>query len=302
MTRLSVIAALFCALVQGPAFGLEIFACEPEWAALASEIGGDDVSVYSATTALQDVHRIQARPSLIARYRQAELLICTGAGLEAGWLPALEQKGNNPRIRPGMSGYLEAARLVPMLGVPESVDRAQGDVHPYGNPHIQTDPRNIAMVAATLVQRMAALDPDHAQAHRQRYAAFTDRWEAAMLRWEAAAAPLRGLAVVSAHQGWPYLYDWLGLREVASLEPKPGVPPSAGHLQQVLAGLETRPARFIVYAAYQDARPAQWLAERAGIPAIKLPFSVGGVPGADNLVALFELSLQRLLDAAGREP
>ena len=292
-TMLGLAAALFAA----PALALNVFACEPEWGALAKELGGGDVDVYTATSALQDVHKIQARPSLIAKYRQADLLVCTGAELEIGWLPALAEKGNNPRVAPGTPGSFEASKQVTMLEVPSSVDRALGDVHPYGNPHIQTSPQNIARVATALAERLAVLDAAHAAGYRERAAAFDAKWRAALARWDAERKPLAGVAVVSSHKSWVYLYDWLGLEEVAALEPKPGIPPSAGHLEQVLAGLKLAPARMVIRAAYQDARPADWLSERAGIPAVELPFSVGGAPGTDDLVGLFDVTLDRLLRA-----
>lgn len=293
------IGALFCSAVTLPAqAALKVFACEPEWAALTQALGGTDVDVYAATTALQDVHKIQPRPSLIARYRQADLVVCTGAELEIGWLPPLAEKGNNPKVNPGSAGYFEAAPFVSMMEVPAKLDRSEGDVHPYGNPHIQTAPGNIAAVAKPLADKLAALDAAHADAYRQRYQQFSARWAAAMQRWTAQAKPLAGISVVSSHKGWSYLYRWLGMQEVATLEPKPGIPPSAAHLEDVLTSLKTKPARMVIYAAYQDSRPAEWMAQHAGIPAVQLPFSVGGVAGADDLFGLFDVTIQRLLQAA----
>jgi zinc/manganese transport system substrate-binding protein len=290
------------AAFAAPALALNVFACEPEWGALARELGGADVEVYTATTALQDVHKIQARPSLIAKYRQAELLVCTGAELEIGWLPALADKGNNPKLRPGSPGYFDASRFVEMREVPVSLDRSLGDVHPYGNPHIQTGPGSILAVGGPLAERLAQLDPANAQDYRARHAVFAQKWREAMARWAARGKPLAGVKVVSAHQGWVYLYEWLGMQEVATLEPKPGIPPSAGHLERVLTELQRTPARMVIRAAYQDPRPAQWLSERAGIAAVELPFTVGGGPGTDDLFGLFDVTLERLLRAAGAPP
>ncbi|MGH8516638.1 MAG: metal ABC transporter solute-binding protein, Zn/Mn family, partial [Panacagrimonas sp.] len=220
---------------NGADAALRVFACEPEWGALAAELGGDDVNVYVATSALQDVHRIQPKPSLIARWRQADLAICTGAELEIGWLPALAAKGANPSIAPGAAGYFEASRAVQMLEVPSRLDRSDGDVHPFGNPHIQTDPRNIAKVARALADKLAEVDTAHAEGYSARYVAFEKKWAAAIAQWETRAAPLKGVPVVSAHKSWTYLYAWLGIREVAALEAKPGIPPSGAHLEDVLA-------------------------------------------------------------------
>ena len=299
---LRLILATAGVVFAAPALALNVFACEPEWGALARELGGADVDVYTATTALQDVHKIQARPSLIAKYRQADLLVCTGAELEIGWLPALAEKANNPRVAAGSPGFFEASRAVKMLEIPASFDRALGDVHPYGNPHIQTGAPNILAVAGPLAERLAQLDPGRAAAHRARFAQFETKWRAAVVGWQAKAKPLAGVAVVSQHKSWAYLYEWLGLKEVATLEPKPGIPPSAGHLENVLAGLKLAPARMVIRAAYQDARPAEWLSERAGLPVVELPFSAGGAPGTDDLAGLFDVTIDRLLQALEKQP
>jgi zinc/manganese transport system substrate-binding protein len=289
------------ALLLLPAFpagaALNVLACEPEWAALAQELGGDRIQVSSATTALQDPHRIEARPSLIARARNADLLVCTGAELEAGWLPILLQQSGNGRIQPGRPGYFEAARHVSMLEVPQRIDRAQGDVHASGNPHIQTDPRNIAAVAQALAQRLIQVDGANAAHYEARYRDFAARWSAAMGRWERQAAPLRGVPVAVQHDGFPYLETWLGLRRVAVLEPKPGVEPSTAYLGQVLARLEREPAKMVLRAAYQDTRPSAWLAQRAGIAPVELPYTVGGSARAGELFGLFDDTVERLLAA-----
>jgi zinc/manganese transport system substrate-binding protein len=275
---------------------VQVFACEPEWAALATEIAGDKVEARSATNALQDPHYIQARPSLIAGIRRADLLICSGAGLEAGWLPVLLNKGNNPRVQPGQPGNIVASDFVTRLEIPALLDRAQGDLHAQGNPHIQTDPRNLALVANVIAQRLQQLDPANAQGYRQGLAEFQDEWGRAVARWQAQAAPLRGKPIVTHHKSWAYLENWLGLNEVATLEPKPGVPPSAAHLQELLSLLQATPAALIIRTPYQDPKPSEWLTRQTGIPNAALPFSVGGAPGADNLYSLFDTTISILLD------
>ncbi len=276
---------------------LQVFACEPEWAALTQELAGPLVELSTATSALQDPHQIQAKPSLIARTRKADLVVCTGAELEIGWLPVLLQQSGNAKVQPGQPGNFAAADFVRKLDLPTALDRAQGDVHAAGNPHIQTDPRNIAAVAGPLSQRLAQLDPAHAADYAQRLAGFNSRWQAALTRWNAQAARLKGVAVVSQHKAFVYLYDWLNLKEVAVLEPKPGVEPSASHLQAVLATLKAQPARVVVFAAYQDGRPSEWLSKNAGIAAVKLPFTVGGSDAAKDLYGLYDDTLTRLLAA-----
>jgi len=246
---------------------------------------------------LQDPHQIQAKPSLIARARNADLVVCTGAELEIGWLPVLLQQSGNAKVQNGQPGNFAAADFVRKLDVPTQLDRSQGDVHAAGNPHIQTDPRNIAQVAAALGERLQQVDPAHASQYKQQSAAFATKWQQAIARWTAQAAPLRGALVVSQHKAFVYLYDWLGMKEVAVLEPKPGVEPTASHLQEVLATLKGTPTRMVLYSAYQDPRPSEWLSKNAGIPAVKIPFTVGGTEGAKDLYGLFDDTLARLIAA-----
>src|SRR5258706_2513046 len=276
---------------------LNIFACTPEWGALAKEVGGDKASVYVATSALQDPHRVEARPSLIARARGADLLVCTGAQLEIGWLPLVLSQAGNAKIQAGQPGYFEASRHVVMLEVPSSIDRAQGDIHPGGNPHIHLDPRNIAKIAGALSERMAQLDPPEANNYRARTKAFLERWQQALARWEQQAAPLRGMPLVVYHKNMTYLIAWLGMRELGALEPKPGLPPTASHLSELLAKLQRDPAKAIVLAAYNDPRGGDWLSEHAKIPVLILPFTVGVSDKAKDLFGLFDDSIARLLAA-----
>ena len=277
---------------------LNIFACTPEWGALAKELGGDRVAVYTATTALQDAHRIEARPSLIARARSADLMICTGAELEAGWLPLVQSQSGNAKIQSGQPGYFEAADHVALIEKPARLDRSLGDIHAAGNPHIHLDPRNIAEVAAGLGERMAALDGPQAAHYRQRQKDFLDRWRQAIARWEKEAAPLKGVPVVVHHRDFTYLISWLGMREVGALEPKPGIPPSTASLIELVTNLKQTPARAVLRAAYNDPRPAEWLAQRAGVPAVMLPYTVGGSDKAKDLFSLYEDTLARLLAIA----
>jgi zinc/manganese transport system substrate-binding protein len=274
---------------------LNVFACEPEWAALTQQLAGDKVSLYTATGALQDPHRIEARPSLIAKARRANLVVCTGAELEMAWLPVVLRESGNSTVQPGGTGYFEAASVVHMLEVPTRLDRGEGDVHTMGNPHIQTDPRNFLPVADAITKHLIQLDPANKADYQQRLAAFVQQWNTAIAKWEKQAAPLQGVSVVVQHQGFPYLSAWLGLKEVATLEPKPGMEPSAAHLTQVLGTLQQHPAKMVLRAAYQDGRPSVWIAERAHIAAVELPYTVGGTAQATDLFALFDDTIARLL-------
>ncbi|MBK8386831.1 MAG: zinc ABC transporter substrate-binding protein [Candidatus Accumulibacter sp.] len=296
---LQILAVLISAALATPALAvLNVFASVPEWGALIEELGGDKVRVYTATNALQDPHHIEARPSLIARARTADLVVATGAELEVGWLPLVLQQSGNARVQPGKPGYFEAAQHVRMLDKPDRIDRADGDVHPGGNPHIQTDARNIARIATPLAARLAELDPANASAYQARHKAFLSRWSTAIANWERQAAPLRGLPILVQHKAFAYLEDWLGLKQIAALEPKPGVEPTTGHLSEVLATLQQQPVKMVLRAAYQSDRASQWIAERARINAVVLPFTVGGDGAAKDLFSLFEDTIQRLLKGA----
>jgi zinc/manganese transport system substrate-binding protein len=277
---------------------IKVLATTADWGSLATELGGDKINVYTATTAMQDVHRVDAKPSLVARARTADLLVATGAELEIGWLPVLLQESGNPRIQTGAPGYFEVTRSVKLVDVPTSVDRSMGDIHAQGNPHVQLDPRNIALIANGLSARLAAVDPANATFYAARNADFQGRWKAAMTRWAAQAVPLKGVPVVVIHKDQEYLARWLGLVEVAAIEPKPGVPPSAGYLSSLVTKLTATPAQVILRNAYNDPKAAEWLSARVSTPVVVLPFSVGGTPGAKDLFGLFDDTLSRLLDAS----
>jgi zinc/manganese transport system substrate-binding protein len=282
-----------------PAFAnLNVFACEPEWGALSTEIGGDKVSVTVATTGQQDPHQIQARPGLIARARNADITVCSGAELEIGWLPQILAQTSNQKIRPGAPGAFDAASFVHLVDVPARFDRAEGDIHSQGNPHIQTSPANILAVAKPLADRFAQLDPGNAQYYQSRLADFTTRWQAAMAKWQQQAAPLKGVPIAVEHLSWTYMENWLGLRRVVALEPKPGVPPSAGYLAQVVDTLQKDPVKMVIRAAYEDDRPSKFISDKMHVPAVVLPFTVGGTDAAKNLFTLYDDTISRLLAAA----
>lgn len=296
MKSLIAVLGLAAWLAAQPALAaLNVLACEPEWGALVTELAGDKANVYVATTALQDPHHIEARPSLIARARSADLVVCSGAELEVGWLPLLQTQSGNPKIQTGKPGYFEAANYVVKLEVPRLVDRVQGDVHPGGNPHIHLSPYNIQKVATALAQRMAQLDASEAAYYQSRASDFQERWKQAIAKWEKEAAPLKGMKIVVHHKNFSYLEDWLGLREVAQLEPKPGLPPTTSHLSELLERLGKDPVKAVVRAAYNDPQASEWLSARAKIPAVMLPFTVGGSDKAKDLFSLYDDTLARLL-------
>lgn len=276
---------------------LNVFACEPEWGSLVQELAGDKVDVSVGTSALQDVHQIDAKPSLIAKVRRANLVVCTGADLEVGWLPQLIRQSGNQKIATG-PGYFLAVSQVQTLDKPTQLDRAAGDLHPQGNPHIQMDPYRVLKVAKALSARLSAMDTANAASYQQRFDDFSNRWKAATIRWEAKAAPLKGKKVVVHHISWVYLNKWLGLEQIGALEPKPGVPPTSGHLSSLISTTKSQGTYAIISAAYQDQKPARWLQERTGVPVVVLPYTVGGDAQSRDLFGFFDSTIDKLLGAA----
>lgn len=292
------LAGAVLALCAMPALAvLNVFATVPEWAALAQEIGGDKLKVFAATSGMQDPHRVEAKPSLIARLRNADLVVATGAELEIGWLPLALRESGNGKTQPGQPGYFEAYQYVRMLEVPTRLDRADGDVHAAGNPHIQTDPRNFLKVGEALSKRLGELDSANASYYQTNYKGFAERWQKAISRWENATVTLRGKAVVSQHKAWAYLYDWLGLKEVGTLEPKPGVEPSVAWLGELAGRVAAQQPRAVIRTAYNSPRPAEWFSQKTGTPVAVLPFTVGGSDQAKDLFSLFDDTVTKLTTA-----
>jgi zinc/manganese transport system substrate-binding protein len=282
-----------CLLAGSAQAQLNVFACEPEWASLTRELAGEHAEVFAASHAGQDPHYVQARPSLIAKLRSADLAVCTGAELETGWMPMLQRRARNPRVMPGNPGHFEATRHVQLLEIPDRLDRADGDVHGDGNPHIQLDPRRLRDVARALSLRLQQLDPDNAAAYEQQLHEFMTRWSTAMERWEAQAAGLEGKRAIVHHREWIYLLDWLGMQRADSLEPKPGIPPNMAHL----AALKQQQADLIIVSPNNDTKPSAWLHEQTGAPVVLLPHTVGAVAGSDDLFGLFDEIIRRLAES-----
>lgn len=287
-------AAAAFAGISIPAQALSVFTCEPEWAALVRQLA-PDAEVRSATHARQDPHHIEARPSLIAALRRADMAVCTGASLEAGWLPMLQQRSGNARVRNGAPGMVYAADHVSLIDPRPPGTPFDGDVHTEGNPHVHLDPRRVLDVAAAVRDAIAHVEPARRDQVRERHAAWERDWRARIAKWERQAGPLRGMRVAAQHTTYAYLWGWLGIEQMVDLEPKPGMPPTPGHLQRVLELVRTAPPRAVVVSGYQDARPAQWLGQQLGVPVLELPATVTEEAPAADLPALFDHLIERLL-------
>lgn len=291
-----ILIGLFCATSNVAHSMVNVFACEPEWETLAKEIGGGKVKIFSATHAKQDPHYIRARPSLINKARKADIIFCSGAGLEVGWLPLLLQKAGS-RVQPGMEGHLMASEFVKVLEKPVVVDRTMGDIHPEGNPHVHLNPHNIFLIAKELTKRLELIDVANESFYSNRFNSFALRWKEAIIRWEKKASDIKGMQVVVHHRTFSYLIDWLGLIEVASLELKPGIPATASHLEGLLQQFKIKTPDVIIRTPYEPDNASIWLSEKINSPAIVLPYTINGDASSVDLFALFENSINLLKGA-----
>ena len=273
---------------------VRVFACEPEWAALAREVGRGHVKAFSATSKRQDPHHIRAKPSLIAAMRRADLLFCSGAGLEVGWLPILLRQSAKANVQPGKPGHFLAADYVKVLEIPAVIDRSLGDVHPEGNPHVHLDARNMIPLALELSRRLAAVDPPNGQAYAEQADAFVDNWSEHLTGWQGRALKLNGLPVIVHHKSWAYLIDWLGLTQLATLEPRPGIQPTPGHLSRLLRSSRLRPAKAILRTPYDPPEASDWLSSKTSTPVLELRYTVEKTGSEGRLKALFDDMIAQL--------
>lgn len=298
-TAATAVTLLLPAPALAQAKPLRVFACEPEWAALVKVLK-PDAQVVSATQWRQDPHHIEARPALIAQLRSADMAVCTGASLETGWLPMLQERAGNPRVQDGEPGMFVVSKAVELIDANPAAASAgpfAGDVHPEGNPHLQFDPRRMLAVAQALARRVAQIAPSDASAVQAHLARFSERWNARIAEWERKTAGLRSARVAAQHSTFAYLWRWLGIEQVADLEPKPGMPPTPGHLRQLLDTFRAAPPAAIVVASYHDSRSARWLAQQLGgdIEPIVLPLTVEDASAPDALFAWMDAIVDALV-------
>lgn len=276
---------------------LKIFACVPEWGSLARTLGGDRVTVTDATSALDNPEAMTPTPGLVASLGQADLAVCTGAGLEGSWLPAMLDRSGNANIAEGQPGLFLAADYVKLIEEAEEEGSDEGHhAHEEGNPHIQGDPRNVQRIAAQLARRMIELDPDGEQVYAENVKAFLAGMKELITELEVKATPLKDVEIAVQHGHSLYVLNWLGIHSAATVEPEPGVAPGPQHLANVIEAVGAHGIRFIVHAPYEDPGPSRYIAERTGIPVVKLPFTVGGVPEAVDLPTFYRETVDRLLD------
>lgn len=288
------VVAAFLSLQSNLQAKVNIFACEPEWKSLAQEIGRGKVKTFSATTAFQDPHHIRAKPSLVSKIMRADLLICSGAELEVGWLPLLLNR-SKPITQFGNIGNLMAANYVTTIEIPKILDRSLGDIHSMGNPHIHLDPYNILIIAKELKNRLQKIDPKNTQNYQENYDIFTKKWNLAIKKWEDQAKNLAGTKIIVHHRSFSYLAKWLKLELVTTLEPRPGIAPTSRDLQKTLEKLRITPANVILLTPFDPTNASNWVRKKIEIDQLILPFTIGGNEESKDLFSLFDSSIKILL-------
>ncbi len=283
------------ALVSG-AFSkpIRVAAAYPYIADLVRQIGADRVEVHALASGSWDPHTVIPKPSLIARLRRADLLVINGGQLEIGWMPPLMNQANNPKIQTGTTGLLDLSQSVDLIEKPSSVSRAQGDVHPEGNPHFVLDPENVPLLASAIAERLSEIDPPSAGVYEKNLGTWKEFWNRKLDEWKNRMKPLEGFRVIEYHKIFDYFLIRYGLVLVGTVEPLPGITPTSHHLEVLGQILGAGPVRFILQDVYNPDNASRHLSKKYGIPEIVLPHDAGAVPGTETLEAMFDEIVGRL--------
>ncbi len=275
------------ALAASPAAAkLNVVTTTQDPAAITRAIGGERVEVTALCKGFQDPHYLDAKPSFMLAVNRADLVMAIGLDLEVGWLPPLLQGARNPRVLPGSPGYLDLSTLVKPLEVGNSADRAQGDVHPMGNPHYWLDPENGRLMARGVAARLGELDPAGKDSFAANLAAFEAKLDEKGAAWATALAPLAGQPIVTFHRSWAYLAARYRLDVVAYIEPKPGIQPTAQHTVEVIKTVRAKGIRVILMENFYDRRAPDQVASHTSAKVVFVPAMVGGT---DKVTSYFDL-------------
>jgi zinc/manganese transport system substrate-binding protein len=294
MKKSMIILAAFTLALPLLATKLQVVTTYPYIAGLTEQVGGGRVNIKALADGQWDPHTIMAKPSYIAKLRRADLLVINGAQLEIGWLPPLLAQANNPKVNVGSRGMLDLSRFVKMIEVPDSVSRAQGDIHPDGNPHYYLDPHNMLPLAEAIAAKLGELDTVGAEAYQKNLAEFTEMWNAKLEEWDKSLAPLKGIMVIEYHKNYDYLLRRYGIRLLGTVELLPGIPPTSRHIQELETEIAGAHVRFILQDVYNPDEASRHLATKYGIPMVKLPHDIGAVREADGIISLFDEIVRRL--------
>ena len=267
---------------------LRVVATLEDLACIARDVGGDAVTVMAIASGTQDPHFLDAKPSYLVQLNRADVLIENGGELEVGWLPVLVNGARNRKILPGAPGRVTAMKGIEMLEVPTGLSRAEGDVHPFGNPHFTTDPANAKIIAQNICDAFSAVAPAEAAKFRMRLDMFNARVDLAMKRFLNTMSPVRGLKIVTYHKTFSYFARRFGLDVVATIEPKPGVAPSPSYLAGLIVKMKTDGVRLILAEPFRDVKVAEFVAAKTGAKLLVTPSGVGGSDKGQNLFSYFE--------------
>jgi zinc/manganese transport system substrate-binding protein len=291
------VVALALGLATPACGALRVVATFPELADMTRQIGGDRVDVTTIAEGAQDPHKVPVKPSFVTKLNRADALIVNGLGLEHTFLPPLLEVASNAKILPTGTAYIDASVHVQVLEVPSSQNRSQGELHPLGNPHISLDPVRAKAMARAIAEGLARVDPDGDATYRDNLARFTALLDRKIEEWSALAAPLRGVKVVSFHQDLIYLADRYGLDLVGTIETKPGVPATPGHLQDLVAAMQREKVQLVIREVSYEPGLARTVAERTGARVVTISVLAGGLPGATSYVDFVEANLRALVEA-----
>lgn len=269
-----------------------------DMAALTQEVGGDKISVESIAKGYQDPHFVEAKPSFLLKLRQADLLVVVGLQLEIGWLPPLINQSGNPRIQVGAPGYLDASQFAEILDIPQgTVTRAEGDVHPLGNPHYWLDPDNGRRIARGIANKLSEMDPGDAAYFQERFQDFDKRLSLAEQKWDAEMKPYRGRKVVTYHRSFPNFAKHFGLDVIGYVEPRPGIPPTPTHTLELIQLMRRENCKLVLVEPYFDLKTPQSIGRETGAQVVVYLPSVGGEKGVDDYFKLFDYDIGLLIKA-----
>ena len=277
---------------------LTVVTTTEDLAAIAREVGGDQITVEAIARGYQDPHFVEAKPSFILKLQKADLLIVVGKELEIGWLPPLITQSRNAKIQVGAAGYLDASTQARILDIPQGqITRAMGDVHPLGNPHYWLDPENGKIIAREIADKLGELRPADKAGFSQRAAAFSSRVTEAEKRWLAMIAPYKGVKVVTYHRSFPNLADRFGLNVIGYVEPRPGIPPTPQHTLDLINEMKAQNVKVMLIEPYFDLKTPNSIGRATGAEVLVMPPSVGGVKEITDYFKLFDYDLNLLMTA-----
>jgi len=292
------VLALIGPLPARAAGKVQIMTATSDLAALALEVGGDKVEAESIARGYQDPHFVDAKPSFLLKLKRADLLIVVGLELEIGWLPPLITQSTNPKIQVGGPGYFDASRFAKILEIPTGqVTRAEGDVHPLGNPHYWLDPENGLRIAKGIADKLSEMRPGDAAYFAQRYSDFEKRLKEADQKWLAQMVPYNGRKIVTYHRSWPNFAEHFHLNVVGYVEPRPDIPPSPQHTVELIQQMKRDSIKIIVVEPYFDLKTPNAIARETSGQVLVLPPSVGGEKEIKDYFSLFDYDIAKLKQA-----